>query len=102
MALNSSQGLSGNRINSAGMRTGMIILKTSVGSRKSTQALGAPGKSEKLLIINKVTTNFSVSPCTPISYLSFSRPTEVSRIMTEKGRVLPFYFNADLTDNIIT
>jgi len=57
-----------------------LNLETSVGSRKSTQALGAPGKTEKILITNKVTTNFSVSPCIPISYASFSRPTEVSRL----------------------
>jgi len=43
------------------------------------QALGAPGKTEKPLITRKVTTIFSVSPYTPISYMSFSRPTEVSR-----------------------
>ncbi|VAW75491.1 hypothetical protein MNBD_GAMMA13-1553 [hydrothermal vent metagenome] len=54
-------------------------LEKSVGSRKSTQAFGAPGKPEKLLITNKVTTNFSDSPCTPISYMSFSRPTDLSR-----------------------
>ena len=33
-----------------------MILKTSFGSRKSTQALGAPGKTEKALITNKVAT----------------------------------------------
>ena len=61
----------------------LIILKTAVGSRKSTQALGAPGKLEKSLITNKVTTCFSNSPCTPISYASFPRPTAVFRIMTK-------------------
>ncbi|MCP4287777.1 MAG: hypothetical protein GY792_25625 [Gammaproteobacteria bacterium] len=55
-------------------------LKTAVGSRKSRQALGAPGKTEKLLITNKVITSFSISLCTPISYLSFSRSTAVSRM----------------------
>ncbi len=55
-------------------------LETAVGSRKSTQALGAPGEAEKYLITNKVTTNFTASPCTPISYISFSRPTAVSRM----------------------
>ena len=57
-----------------------LNLKTAVGSPKSTQALGAPGKSEKPLITNKVTTSFSDSPCTPIAYASFSRPTAVSRL----------------------
>ncbi|VAW78152.1 hypothetical protein MNBD_GAMMA13-1967 [hydrothermal vent metagenome] len=57
-----------------------LNLEKSVGSRKSTQALGAPGKPEKLLITNKVTTNFSDSPCTPISCMSFSRPTDLSRL----------------------
>ena len=46
------------------------------------QALGAPGKTEKTLITRKVTTIFSVSPCTPISYMSFPRPTDVSRIIS--------------------
>jgi len=45
------------------------------------QALGAPGKTEKALITRKVTTIFSVSPCTPISYMSFPRPTDVSRMI---------------------
>ncbi len=56
---------------------GYINLKNAVGSRKSTQAIGVPrqlllhcptylhpcrhSKTEKLLITNKVTTNFSVS-----------------------------------------
>ena len=50
-------------------------------SWKSTQAIGAPGKTEKLLFTSKVTTNFSVSPCTPRSYASFLCPTEVFRMM---------------------
>ncbi len=54
-------------------------LENAVGSRKSTQAIGAPSKTEKLLITSKVTTNFSVSLCTPLSYASFSRPTALSR-----------------------
>ena len=74
----------------------LFNLETAVGSRKaveysghklhflhpwrsSTQALGAPGKSEKPLITNKVTTSFSDLPCTPIAYASFSRLTAVSR-----------------------
>ncbi len=57
-----------------------LTLKTSVGSQKSTQALGAHGKSEKPLITNKVTTSFSDSPSTTISYASFLRPTEVFRL----------------------
>jgi hypothetical protein len=56
------------------------ILKTAVGSRKSAQALDAPGKFQKALITNKVTTRFSNSPRTSISCTSFSRPTAVSRI----------------------
>ncbi len=60
-----------------------FILKTSVGSQKSTQAFGAPGKSEKPLITNKVTTSFSDSPCTPKAYASFLRPTEVFRFITQ-------------------
>ncbi len=39
----------------------------------------APSKTEKVLITNKVITSFSISLCTPISYLSFSRSTAVSR-----------------------
>ena len=57
-----------------------LNLESSAGSRKSTQALGAPGKTEKALITSKVATRFSVSPCTPISYVSFPRPTEDSRL----------------------
>jgi hypothetical protein len=58
-----------------------MILETAVGSRKSAQALDAPGKFEKALITNKVTTRFSNSPCTSISCTSFSRPTAVSRMI---------------------
>ncbi len=57
-----------------------MTLETAVGSRKSRQAIGAPSKTEKLLITNKVITSFSISLCTPISYLSFSRSTAVSRM----------------------
>ncbi|VAW77975.1 hypothetical protein MNBD_GAMMA13-96 [hydrothermal vent metagenome] len=61
-----------------------MILEKSVGSRKSTQAIGAPSKPEKLLITNKVTTNFSDSLCTLISYVSFSRPIDLSRMINRK------------------
>jgi putative IMPACT (imprinted ancient) family translation regulator len=44
----------------------MLILDSSVDSRKSAQALDAPGKLEKRLITNKVSTHFSNSLCTPI------------------------------------
>jgi len=57
-----------------------LNLETAVGSQKSTQALGAPRKIKKCLITNKVTTNFLISRCTPISYASFLRPTAVSRL----------------------
>jgi len=40
------------------------------------QPLGAPGKPEKHLITNKVTTVFSDSPYTPMAYASFSRSTD--------------------------
>ncbi len=59
-----------------------VILATAAGSRKSTPAPGAPGKSERMLITNKVTTRFSDSPCTPMANASFSRPTVAARIMT--------------------
>jgi len=64
-----------------------LNLETSVGSRKSAQALCAPSKAEKCLITNKVTTNFYASLCTPISYASFSRPTEVSRLNSARIRL---------------
>ena len=57
-----------------------ITLETAVGSQKSAQALGAPGKIKKCLITTKVTTTFFISPCTPISYTAFLRPTAVSRM----------------------
>jgi len=66
------------------------------------QALGVPGKTEKTLITRKVTTIFSVSrqlllrcstythpwarPCAPISYMSFPRPTDVSRMKLTDSR----------------
>jgi len=56
------------------------------------QALGAPGKTEKALITRKVTTIFSVSSCTPISYMSFPRPTDVSRLIIH-GEALPGLFD---------
>ena len=43
----------------------------------SSQTL--PSKIKKYLITNKVTTNFLISLCTPISYAFFLRPTAVSR-----------------------
>ena len=58
----------------------MVNLETAVESRKSAQALDAPGKAEKCLITNKVTTNFSTSPCTSITSTSFSRLTAASRL----------------------
>jgi len=58
------------------------------------QALGAPGKTEKALITRKVTTRFSVPPCTPVSYASFSRPTEVLRLKArDYNRVLEMPVN---------
>ena len=54
-------------------------LETAVGSQKSAQALGAPGKINKCLITTEVTTNVFISPCTPISYTCVLRPTAVSR-----------------------
>ncbi len=57
-----------------------IILETAVGSQKSTQALGAPRIIKKCLITNRVTTNFLISPGTPIPYASFLRPTAASRL----------------------
>ncbi len=50
------------------------------------QAPGTPGKTEKTLITRKVTTIFSISPSTPISYMSFPRPTDASRIIDVVGR----------------
>ncbi len=44
------------------------------------QALAAPSKFKKVLITNKVTTDFLNSLCTAISCTAFSRPTAVSRI----------------------
>ena len=64
-----------------------IILETAVGSQKSTQALGALTKIKKCLITNKVTTNFFISPCTPIPYASFLRPTAVSRIILRENDI---------------
>jgi len=57
-----------------------IILETAVGSQKSAQALGAPGKLKKCRITTEVTTNFFISPGTPISSTLVLRPTAVSRI----------------------
>ncbi|MEE9303135.1 MAG: arylesterase [Thiotrichaceae bacterium] len=58
----------------------MLNLENAVGSQKSTQAIGAPSKTEKLLTTNKVTTNFSVSLSTPLSHASFLRSTALSRL----------------------
>ncbi len=62
-----------------------MILETAVGSQKSAQALGAPGKIKKFLITTKVTTPFFISPCAPISCTSFLRPTAASRMMVASG-----------------
>ena len=65
-----------------------LNLEKSIGSRKATQALGAPGKSEKSLITNKVTTSFSDSPGTPIANASFSRPIDFSRLKLSYSALL--------------
>jgi len=39
----------------------------------------APRKIQKCLITTEVTTTFFISPCTPIAYTAFLRPTAVSR-----------------------
>ena len=57
-----------------------LNLETAVGSQKSARALSAPGKIQKCLITTEVTTTFCISPCTPIAYTSFLRPTAVSRV----------------------
>jgi len=64
-------------------------LETAVGSQKSAQALGAPGKIKKCLITTKVTATFFISPCTPIAYTAFLRPTAVSRFKRSSNR-FPF------------
>ena len=60
--------------------TAMLNLETAVGSQKSAQPLGAPGKIQKCLITTKVTTTFCISPCTPIACTAFLCPTAVSRL----------------------
>jgi hypothetical protein len=64
----------------ASLRVRYFNLKTAVGSQKSTQSIDAHGNSEKSLITNKVITSFSDSPCTPMAYASFLRPTAVFRL----------------------
>ena len=58
----------------------LFSLETAVGSHKSAQALGAPGKIKKCRITTEVTSKFFISPCTPISYTAVLRPTAVSRL----------------------
>jgi len=65
-----------------------MILETAVGSQKSAQALGASGTIKKCLITTEVTTNFLISPGTPISYTTFLRPTAISRMMLDNGEIL--------------
>ena len=65
-------------------------LETAVGSRKYAPALNAPGRFEKALITNKVTTSFSNLPCTSISCTPFSRPTAIFRLnnfITRSARI---------------
>ncbi|MFB3146175.1 MAG: hypothetical protein ACE1ZO_03555, partial [Nitrospirales bacterium] len=70
-------------------------LETAAGSQKSAQALGAPGKIQKCLITTEVTTTFCISPCTPISYTSFLRPTAVSRF---NRKWLAISYNKEVTN----
>jgi type IV pilus assembly protein PilE len=60
-----------------------MILKKAVGSRKSSQVIGAPSKFKHAFIANKATTRFSNSLCTPITYAFFSRPTTFSKMVTK-------------------
>ena len=64
--------------------SGLLNLETAVGSQKSAQVLGTPGKIKKCLITTEVTTTFCISPCTPISYTAFLRPTTVSRFTRDR------------------
>jgi len=59
-----------------------FTLESAVGSQKSAQALGAPGKIKKCRITTEVPTNFFISPGTPISSTFVLRPTAVSRFTT--------------------
>ncbi len=61
-------------------KLGLLNLNSSVESRKSAQALGAPGKLINALFTNQVITAFLSFLCTPIAYTSFSRSTEESRL----------------------
>ncbi len=65
----------------------LLNLEKSVGSRKATQSIDAPSKSEKSLITSKVTTSFSDSLDTPMAYASFSRPTNFFRLNTLSERL---------------
>jgi len=65
-------------------------LETAVGSQKSMQALDAPRKIKKCFITHKMTTNFLISPYTPIPYASFLRPTAVSRLKYRMENVRSF------------
>jgi hypothetical protein len=75
------------------INAGDFNLETAVGSQKSAQALGAPGTIKKYLITTKVTTTFFISPCTPISYTAFLRPTTVSRF--NQGGYFPHIGNGE-------
>ena len=66
-----------------------LNLKTVVGSQQSLQVLGAPRKTAKCIVTTKVTTNFSVSRCTPISYVSFLHPHAVSRFKEKDRKIWP-------------
>jgi hypothetical protein len=58
-----------------------MILEKSVESQKSTQDLDALDKIKNTLFTNQVITVFLISPRTSISYASFSRSTDFSRMI---------------------
>ena len=68
--------------------TKVFNLKTAVGSKKSAQILGAPGKIKKCPITKEVITNYCISPGAAISYTLVLRPTAVFRLNTKKGIAL--------------
>ncbi|GEM_PF-403685 len=57
-----------------------LTLEKSVGRTHMTQALDPPGYTKKILITNKVTTDFFVTPIESTSYALHVRPTDLSRL----------------------
>ena len=65
--------------------TVLLNLEKSVGRTHMTQALDPPSYIKKILITNKVTTDFFITLIESICYALHARPTDLSRMIRDEN-----------------